>query len=162
MAMKTLVKNCPFCKKVVEQRAYASWGRQPSEQDKWLFGTPLRLCPHCGKLFIDKDIQELAITGPRRQDTAIVGQASLRLALMGVVLGALPLIGRLNVLAYIAFGVALVTVGADAALYPTRQKKLEAERLASEKRLSDPRYARALKNAGYDIPERYLTKEEAT
>ncbi|MBR2797991.1 MAG: hypothetical protein IKF98_06615 [Clostridia bacterium] len=162
MAMKTLVKNCPFCKKVVEQRAYASWGRQPSEQDKWLFGTPLRLCPHCGKLFIDKDIQELAITGPRRQDTAIVGQASLRLALMGVVLGALLLIGRLNVLAYIAFGVALVTVGADAALYPTRQKKLEAERLASEKRLSDPGYARALKNAGYDIPERYLTKEEAT
>ena len=162
MAMKTLVKNCPFCKKVVEQRAYASWGRQPSEQDKWLFGTPLRLCPHCGKLFIDKDIQELALTGPRRQDTAIVGQASLRLALMGVVLGALPLIGRLNVLAYIAFGVALVTVGADAALYPTRQKKLEAERLASEKRLSDPGYARALKNAGYDIPERYLTKEEAT
>lgn len=162
MAMKTLVKNCPFCKKVVEQRAYASWGRQPSEQDKWLFGTPLRLCPHCGKLFIDKDIQELAITGPRRQDTAIVGQASLRLALMGVVLGALLLISRLNVLAYIAFGVALVTVGADAALYPTRQKKLEAERLASEKRLSDPGYARALKNAGYDIPERYLTKEEAT
>ena len=162
MPMKTLVKNCPFCKKVVEQRAYASWGRQPSEQDKWLFGTPLRLCPHCGKLFIDKDIQELAITGPRRQDTAIVGQASLRLALMGVVLGALLLIGRLNVLAYIAFGVALVTVGADAALYPTRQKKLEAERLASEKRLSDPGYARALKNAGYDIPERYLTKEEAT
>ena len=161
MAMKTLVKNCPFCKKVVEQRAYASWGRQPSEQDKWLFGTPLRLCPHCGKLFIDKDIQELAITGPRRQDTAIVGQASLRLALMGVVLGALLLNGRLNVLAYIAFGVALVTVGADAALYPTRQKKLEAERLASEKRLSDPRYARALKNAGYDIPERYLKKEEA-
>ena len=51
MAMKTLVKNCPFCKKVVEQRAYASWGRQPSEEDKWLFGTPLKLCPHCGKLF---------------------------------------------------------------------------------------------------------------
>ena len=50
MAMKTLVKNCPFCKKVVEQRAYASWGRKPSEEDKWLFGTPLKLCPHCGKL----------------------------------------------------------------------------------------------------------------
>ena len=161
MAMKTLVKNCPFCNKVVEQRAYASWGRQPSEQDKWQFGAPLRLCPHCGKLFIDKDRQELVITGPRRQDRAVVGPASLRLALMGAALGALMLIGRLNVLAYIAFGVALATLAADAALYPTRQKKLEAERLASEKRLSDPAYARALKNAGYDIPERYLTKEEA-
>ena len=160
MAMKTLVKNCPFCKKVVEQRAYASWGRQPSEEDKWLFGTPLKLCPHCGKLFIDKDIQELAITGPRKQDKAVVGQASLRLGLMGLILGALLLVGKLYVFACIAFGVALVTLGVDAALYPTRQKKLEAERLASEKRLSDPGYARALKNAGYDIPERYLKKEE--
>ena len=33
--------------------------------------------------------------------------------------------------------------------------------MASEKRLSDPDYARALKNAGYDIPDRYLKKEEA-
>ena len=156
MAMKTLVKNCPFCKKVVEQRAYASWGRKPSEEDKWLFGTPLKLCPHCGKLYIDKDIQELAITGPRKQDMAVVGLASLRIALMGVVL-----IGKLNTFAYIAFGVALLTLGADAALYPTRQKKLANERLASEKRLSDPDYARALKKAGYDIPDRYLKKEEA-
>ena len=162
MAMKTLVKNCPFCKKVVEQRAYASWGRKPSEQDKWLFGTPLKLCPHCGKLFIDSDRQELAITEPRRQDMAVVSPASLRLALMGVVLGMLLLLGNLKVLAYIAFGVALATLVADAALYPTRQKKLEAERLASEQRLSDPDYARVLKNAGYDIPERYLKKEEAT
>ena len=160
MPMKTLVKNCPFCKKVVEQRTYASWGRQPSEQDKWLFGAPMRLCPHCGKLYIDRDMQELAITGPRKQDMAVVGPASLRLALMGVVLGALLLIGRLTVFACIAFGVALATLVADAALYPTRQKKLAAEKLASEKRLSDPNYARALKNAGYDIPERYLTKEE--
>ena len=161
MAMKTLVKNCPFCKKVVEQRAYASWGRNPSEQDKWLFGTPLRLCPHCGKLFVDKDRQELAITGPRKQDLAVIGPASLRLALMGVVLGALLLLGKLNVFAWIAFGVALATLIADAALYPTRRKKLEVERQASEKRLSDPRYAQALKNAGYDIPQRYLTREEA-
>ena len=161
MAIKTLVKNCPFCKKVVEQRAYASWGRKPSEEDKWLFGTPLKLCPHCGKLYIDKDMQELAITGPRKQDTVFVGPASLRIALMGVALGALLLIGRLTVFACIAFGVALATLVADAALYPTRQKKLAAERVASEKRLSDPDYARALKNAGYDIPDRYLKKEEA-
>ena len=161
MAIKTLVKNCPFCKKVVDQRAYASWGRKPSDEDKWLFGTPLKLCPHCGKRSIDKGIQELAITGPRKQDTVFVGPASLRIALMGVALGALLMIGRLTVFACIAFGVALATLVADAALYPTRQKKLAAERLASEQRLSDPDYARALKKAGYDIPERYLKQEEA-
>ncbi|MBQ3424986.1 MAG: hypothetical protein IJH38_07305 [Clostridia bacterium] len=162
MAMKTLVKNCPFCGKVVEQRAYASWGRTPREEDKWQYGSPLRLCPHCGKLFIDRDRQELAITPLRAQDKAVVGPASLRLALMGVVLGALLLLGRLNVFAYIAFGVALATLIADAALYPTRQKKLKAERQASEKRLRDADYARALKKAGYDIPEGYLKKEEET
>lgn len=160
MATKTLVKNCPHCNKVVEQRAYASWGRQPSDEDRWQFGTPLRLCPHCGKLFIDKDRQELALTGPRKQDLAVVGQASLRLAAMGVVLGALLLVGRLYVFAGIAFGVAVVTLAADAALYPTRKKKLEIERQASEKRLSDPDYARALKKAGYDIPERYLAGKD--
>ena len=156
MAVNNLVKNCPTCGKVVEQRAYVSWGRKPSEHDKWLFGTPLRLCPHCGKLFIDKDRQELAITGPRRQDLAVVGQASLRLFAMGIVLGALLLIAKLYALSGIAFGVAVITLGADAALYPTRKKKLEAERRASEKRLSDPDYAQALKRAGYDIPDRYL------
>ena len=60
---------------------------------------------------------------------------SLRIALMGVVLGGLLLIGKLNTFAYIAFGVALLTLGAAAALSPTRQKKLANERLASEKRL---------------------------
>ena len=161
MAVKTLVKNCPFCKKVYEQRSYATWGRQPTDEDSWLFGTPLKLCPHCKKLFIDKDVQELAITGPRKQDTAIIGPASLRLAVMGAILGAALLIGRLTAFALIAFGVALATLIADAALYPARRKKLEVERQASEKRLSDPEYAAALKRAGYDIPERYLNKEDA-
>lgn len=159
MATKTLVKNCPFCKKVYEQRAYVTRGKEPSEQDKWQFGTPLRLCPHCGKLFIDKDRQELAITGPRKQDLAVVNASSLRLALMGCILGGLLLIGKLTVFACIAFGVAASTLIADLALYPTRKKKLENERLASEKRLSDPEYARALQRAGYDIPERYLRND---
>lgn len=162
MAMKTLVKNCPFCKKVVEQRAYAVWGRQPTEEDKWLFGTPMKLCPHCGKLYIDRDMQELAITGPRKQDTAVVGPASLRLGLMGGVLGGLLLAIGQTTLALIAFGVALATLVADVALCPTRRRKLAAEKIASQKRLSDPDYARALKRAGYDIPQEYLDgkKEE--
>ena len=161
MPTKTLVKNCPFCKKVYEQRAYMTRGREPRDEDRWLFGSPMRLCPHCGKLFIDKDMQELAITGPRKQDLAVIGPASLRLALMGVILGGLLLAGKLKVFACIAFGVAAATLIADAALYPTRKGKLDRERQASEARLSNPDYARALKRAGYDIPERYL-KEETT
>lgn len=156
MATKTLVKNCPFCKKVYEQRAYASWGREPKDEDRWLFGSPMRVCPHCGKLFIDRDMQELAITGPRKQDTAVIGPGSLRLALMGAVLGGLMLAGGLKTFAFIAFGVAGATLVADAALCPTRRGKLAKERQASEARLGNPDYARALKRAGYDIPDKYL------
>ncbi len=162
MPMKTLVKNCPFCKKVYEQRSYAVWGRQPTDKDKWLFGTPFVLCPHCGKLFVDKDRQELAITGPRKQDTAVIGPASVRIALMGAILGGVLLLARQTVLALIAFGVAAATLIADAALFPTRRRKLENERAASEKRLADPEYARALVRAGYDIPEKYLNEEAST
>lgn len=162
MRTRTLVKNCPLCGKVYEQRSYITWGREEKDEDRWLFGAPLRLCPHCGKLFIDKDMQELALTGPRRQDKAVIGPASLRLGILGVTLGALLLIPGQTALALIAFGVAAATLAADAALYPTRKRKLDNERKASEKRLSDPEYARALKRAGYDIPEKYLTngKEE--
>ena len=159
MAVKTLVKNCPHCKKVVEQRSYAVWGRAATDEDRWQFGTPLRLCPHCGKLFVDKDRQELALTGPRRQDTAPVGQASLRLAAMGVILGALLLLLKQTTFALIAFVVAAATLIADVALWPTRRRKLENERAASEARLKDPDYARALRRAGYDIPEQYLKEE---
>ena len=158
MGMRTLVKNCPACGKVVEQRSYAFWGRQPTDEDRWLFGSPMRLCPHCNKLYVDRDIQELAITGPRRQDTRVVGPASLRIAAMGAVLGGLLLVGKQTVFALIAFGVALATLVADAALCPTRRRKLEVERAASEKRLENPDYVSALVRAGYAIPERYLNR----
>lgn len=156
MRTRTLVKNCPFCGKVYEQRSYISWSREPKDEERWLFGTPLILCPHCNRLFIDKDRQELALTGPRRQDTAVIGPASLRLGILGAALGAVLLIPGQTALALIAFGVAAATLIADAALYPTRRKKLENERAASEKRLSNPEYARALKRAGYEIPGKYL------
>lgn len=159
MATKNLVKNCPFCKKVCEQRAYMTWGREAKDEDRWLFGSPMRVCPHCGKLYIDRDMQELAITGPRKQDTAIIGPASLRLAAVGVALGGVLLVAKQTTLAWIAFAVAAATLIADAALYPTRKGKLDRERAASEQRLSNPDYARALKRAGYDIPERNLKEE---
>ena len=161
MRTNTLVKNCPFCNKVYEQRSYISWGKSPRDEDRWLFGAPLLLCPHCNRLFIDKDRQELAITGPRKQDTAVIGPASMRLGILGAALGAILLIPGQTALALIAFGVAAATLIADAALYPTRRRKLENERRASEKRLSDPEYARALKRAGYDVPEKYLNGVEA-
>lgn len=161
MAIKTITKTCPFCGKVYEQRSFNVRSRKSelTAEDRWLFGTPMKLCPNCKKLFIDKDVQELAITGPRARDKALINPTSRTLTLMGLILGAILWFGGLKTLALIAVGVGVLCAAMDLALYPSRMKRLERERQASEKRLSDPDYARALKKAGYDIPERYLKPE---
>lgn len=156
MPMKTLVKNCPHCGKVCEQRAYMARGREGTDEDRWLFGTPLKLCPNCRELYIDRDMQEMAITPPRKRDTALVGASTLKIAGLGAILGTAMHLGKLHTLGWITWGVALATLAADLALYPTRMGKLKREKQASEQRLSDPKYALALKRAGYDVPERYL------
>ncbi len=156
MASKRLTKTCPHCRKVYETRTVSAWGRQPTAEDCWVFGMPLKSCPNCHRLFIDRDVQELALTPPRRQDTAPVGGSTLRVAALGAVLGAVLYAGGQPVPAMVAGGAAVLSVVADLALYPYRMKKLEAERAASRKRLSDPAYARALKDAGYAVPEEYL------
>ena len=159
MAIKTITKTCPFCKKVYEQRSFNSRGKTVTDEERWLFGSPLRMCSHCKQLFFDKDVQELAITGPRKQDKALITPGSAKLALMGILLGVLMFVAKLTVFAIIAAAVGVLCGIADLCLYPTRMKKLEKERQASEKRLSDPKYARMLKNAGYDVPGKYLKEE---
>ena len=159
MAIKTITKTCPFCKKIYEQRSFNSRGKTVTDEERWLFGSPLRMCPHCKQMFFDKDVQEIAITGMRRQDKAFITSGSLKLAVMGIILGILMFIAKLTTFAAIAASVGLLCGIADLCLYPTRIKKLEKERQVSEKRLSDPGYARMLKNAGYEVPEKYLKGE---
>ena len=162
MAIKSITKTCPFCGKIYEQRNFnVARRREITEEDRWIYGTPMKICPGCKKLFIDKDVQELAITNLRKQDKVLINPASRTLSLMGLILGLLLYLGGLTGFAIAAAAVGVLCAVMDLALYPTRMKKLERERQASEKRLSDPDYARALKKAGYDIPEKYLKNEEA-
>ncbi len=163
MAIRSITKKCPFCKKVYEQRSISIRGRQIAEEDKWLFGSPARICPNCKRLFLDKDMQELAITSPRKRDKAIITEASCKIALMGLILCALIRLTGQATLSYICGAFGALWALADLALYPVRMKKLARERQASEKRLSDPSYAQMLKKAGYAVPEKYLhptTEEE--
>lgn len=160
MATNTITKTCPFCRKVYEQRSFYCRGKTVTEEERWLFGSPMRMCPHCKKMFCDKDVRELAITGMRKQDKAFITPGSLKVSAMGIILGGLMLLAKLTTFGYIAMGVGLLWGVADLCLYPTRMKKMEKERQASEKRLSDPAYARMLKNAGYEVPQRYLPEGE--
>ena len=161
MAIKSITKTCPFCGKIYEQRSFnVRRGQEITNEDRWIFGTPMKICPGCKKLFIDKDVQELAITNPRKQDKALINPSTRTLTLMGIILGALLYFAGLPIFAIIAAGVGVLCAAVDIGLYPSRMKKLERERQASEKRLSDPDYARALKKAGYNIPEKYLKADE--
>ena len=156
MAVQQITKKCPYCGKIYEQRACGGFGRKSAPEDVWVFGSPMKLCPNCKRIFIDKDVKELAITPPRKADLAKVTTSTRMLLALGAMLALLLFLMGQRVFAGVAAGVALLYLAMDLALYPMRMGKLKKERAASEARLSDPEYARALKKAGVDVPEKYL------
>ena len=158
MPMKQLTKKCPHCGIVYDQRPIGRWGKKLTPEDQWVYGSPLRMCKNCQKLFMDKDYRELAFTPLRSYDKAPITSTTYLILAAGGILGLLMYVGGQSTFAIIAWAVAIAYLVADLALYPGRLKKLEKEKQASEKRMSDPKYAQALKNAGFDIPDRYLNK----
>ena len=159
MAVQQITKKCPYCEKIYEQRACGGFGRRSAPEDIWVYGSPMKLCPNCKRIFIDKDVKELAITGLRKSDRAKITASTRTLLPMGAILAVLMYAMGQTTFALIAAGIAALYLAMDLALYPVRMGKLKKERAASEKRLSDPDYARALKRAGIDVPERYLKDE---
>ena len=159
MSVQQITKKCPYCGKVYEQRACGGFGRKPLPEDVWVYGSPMKLCANCKRIFIDKDVKELAITELRKSDTAKITANTMTLLPMGALVAVLLYLLGQSTFAIVAAAVAVVYLAMDLGMYPMRMGKLRTEREASEKRLSDPEYARALKQAGIDVPERYLKKE---
>ena len=159
MSMQHLTKKCPYCGRIYEQRSYGSVGRRPAPEDAWVYGSPMKLCGNCKRIFIDMDVKELAITELRKSDTAKITASTRTLLPMGALVALLLYVLGQPTFAIVAAAVAVVYLAMDLGMYPMRMGKLRKERAASEKRLSDPDYARALKKAGIDVPERYLKNE---
>ena len=159
MSMQQITKKCPYCGRVYEQRACGSIGRKPRPEDVWVYGSPMKLCESCKRIFIDKDVKELAITELRKSDKAKITANTRMLLPMGALVAVLLYLLGQPTFAIVAAAVAVVYLAMDLGMYPMRMGKLKKEREASEKRLSDPDYARALKRAGIDVPERYLKNE---
>ena len=159
MSMQQITKKCPYCGRVYEQRACGSFGRKPQPEDVWVYGSPMKLCESCKRIFIDKDVKELAITELRKSDTAKITANTKMLLPMGALVAVLLYVLGQPTFAIVAVAVAVVYLAMDLGMYPMRMGKLRKEREASEKRLSDPDYARALKKAGIDVPEKYLKRE---
>ena len=159
MSVQQITKKCPYCGKVYEQRACGGFGRKPLPEDVWVYGSPMKLCANCKRIFIDKDVKELAITELRKSDTAKITANTRTLLPMGALVALLLYVLGQPTFAIVAAAVAVVYLAMDLGMYPMRMGKLRKEREASEKRLSDPDYARALKKAGIDVPEKYLKSE---
>ena len=159
MAVQQITKKCPYCGKVYEQRTCGGYVRKSAPEDVWVYGSPMKLCPNCKRIFIDKDVKELAITELRKSDKAKITANTRMLLPMGALVALLLYLLGQPTFAIVAAAVAVVYLAMDLGMYPMRMGKLKKEREASEKRLSDPDYARALKRAGIDVPERYLKDE---
>ena len=159
MSVQQITKKCPYCGKVYEQRPVGGFGRKPLPEDVWVYGSPMKLCANCKRIFIDKDVKELAITELRKSDTAKITANTKTLLPMGALVAVLLYLLGQPTFASVAAAVAVVYRAMDLGMYPMRMGKLKKEREASEKRLSDPEYARALKKAGIDVPERYFMDE---
>lgn len=143
--MTYVTKRCPHCSQ--------SYSVLKPKSD-YEYGSPLRSCSRCNKMFIDKSYREIAITGVDDIDnrrfapgTVIAIIFSFFVTFMGFL--------ESNIYAQIGgpiliclFGWMLISEISD---YPKRQAYMQKQTEESYKRMSDPSYVEALGLCGYDV-----------
>lgn len=148
--------KCPQCGRKVRESCNA-----------WVYGSPIRKCPHCGSEYLDKRWRELAIEGadPRTKDPKfylkmaaifliftigcilwrsylIASQGSYPTKLLGcIILGAFATVGCVVVFFRIITG------------YESKNNAKYLEE--SKERLKDKAYVEKLISYGYDVPDEY-------
>ena len=156
MATQTY-KKCPHCGKVYEY--YSTYTKQYRNHS----GSPFVTCKYCGESFIDKDIKEPALK-PYEGDLGILECFTFFLFPFGVA-GVFFLICAFNTEEYflISLIISILSLGGYLALtihtIVSRKRiteSLKKDYIESEKRLKNPLYAKALKEAGYQVPDKYL------
>ncbi len=149
-------KKCPHCNFIYARHTFAG-GR--TKRNGIFYGSILRTCPQCRKSFVDKDYREIAIDGIKPEDKYHITPGSV------IIYGFLVFIGISCCVSYRQFaGLILVGIGTACLIneylgYDKRQKSLEEERAASEKRLQVLPYALLLKKIGYQVPDQYLVQK---
>lgn len=133
------------------------------------YGSPQRTCPDCKETYYDREYREIAVSGVSRMDRWAVTPNTIRLCGIPFLLGVLLLVYMIGsarfdvfqslfVLMFIGFPAMIFT--REAKGRPARLAYLEEETKASQRRLSDPAYARMLKEMGYKVPEACLAGDE--
>lgn len=143
--MTYISKRCPHC-----NEAYAFW----KPKNEYEYGSPVRACSHCGKIFIDRRYREIAITGVDNIDKR---RFSLEM-LISAVLGAIfAYSGFLHSNIYAIAGGLVATVvftgmvAYDASTFQSRQTYIQQQTTESFKRMSDPNYLETLDFYGFNV-----------
>ena len=155
MAKQTL--RCPNCNKSIG-----------TIEDAYLYGSPLRTCPKCQKIYHDPRYHEIALEGIRQNDIAPDSEFIAKKRKSGI----LGILGGVGVM--VAF-IALIFVGWIFYFFPvisvilvsngiktlseTTESAIEKQRLALEgerqlslARMQNPIYKDQLRSLGYNVP----------
>ncbi|MBQ7904015.1 MAG: hypothetical protein IJ362_09820 [Oscillospiraceae bacterium] len=162
--MKYTTKKCPYCKTIYENYSSITEGAH--------LGSPLITCKKCKKIFIDKEMEELALK-PFSELKKKYSMLRLMSSLWNIFTFVFILFSYMIFSGNLKFdssfesifmlvlycGCGIFTLSIIKSITIDRQKIIDGykqEYAKSEIRLSDPHYALALKQAGYSVPEKYL------
>lgn len=152
-------KKCPYCG--ATYNSYTTYTKHYYVRE----GSPFVTCLSCWRVFIDKDIKEPALkpySGSGYSILNCIFGFLFPFGIMGILLTAGAFQERDRVSLYVAAAILdSLYVGLTAYLIKKRkdfQAEGKAKYAESEKRLSDYKYALALKQAGFDVPSRFLNK----
>ena len=157
MAIHTF-KRCPHCGKTYE--TYSTYTKQYTKHS----GSPFITCQHCGNKFVDKEIKEPALKPYSTKGLSwfnCIFAFFMPFGALGILLtwGAFGIKEPSIALFIIAFAVDTIYLGLTIYSFINRKKFIEEDKKEyeeSEKRLNNPKYAQALKDAGFKVPEKYL------
>lgn len=151
-------KKCPQCGKIYE--SYSTYTKHYQNHS----GSPFLTCKSCGGTFVDKEIKEPALK-PYTGEGLELWRCFFVFLMPWGLAGILAIICATNSEEYtlIATILSIVFMGIYIALtiytIVNRAKFIAEDReeyIESEKRLQNPQYAKALKDAGFDVPSKYL------
>lgn len=156
--MRQAMDICPYCGAKIKD--YVA--------NKWLYGSPVRVCGKCGKNYIDRRYHEIAVEG--YQPGTLSVKRALKVLLICIALFLICagiLYYELNFQSYYhpmylflvpmsAFAVIFMIVDIIRIKTGSKERALEKLKAESEERLGDTEYARTLKSIGYNVPQRFL------
>ena len=155
-------KRCPHCLKTYE--SYSTHTKSFQEHS----GVPFITCPKCGKLFVDKDIQEPALKPFSASEMTIkncIFACFYPFGVAGILFTfAAFKVSKPEVWLFIVAGILdlfyILSIIYFLLIRRRANEQLKKEYEESIKRLQNPEYARALKEAGFHVPSWFSTTQE--